>query len=85
MNSYFNILIKLLIFLIISILILMALFFANIINLNLDDFKNDDSFKNYKKSSEELTDEKIKKINDSLDKREERIKALKEVGKKLGG
>jgi 5-bromo-4-chloroindolyl phosphate hydrolysis protein len=85
MNSYFNILIKLLIFLIILILILMALFFANIINLNLDDFKNDDSFKNYKKSSEELTDEKIKKINDSLDKREERIKALKEVGKKLGG
>jgi hypothetical protein len=85
MNNYFNILIKLLIVLVSLVLILMALFFANIINFNFDDFKNDDSLKNYKKSSEELTDEKIKKINDSLDKREERIKALKEVGKKLGG
>lgn len=63
----------------------MTLFFANIINFNFDDFKNDNSLKNYKKSSEELSDEKIKKINDSLEKREERIKALKEIGKKLGG
>jgi hypothetical protein len=85
MNNYFNILIKLLIVLVSLILILMVLFFANIINFNFDNFKNDDSLKNYKKSSEELTDEKIKKINDSLNKREERIKALKEVGKKLGG
>lgn len=63
----------------------MTLFFANIINFNFDDFKNDNSLKNYKKSSEELSDEKIKKINDSLEKREERKKALKEIGKKLGG
>jgi serine protease inhibitor len=66
-------------------LILMALFFANIINFNFDYFKNDNSISNYNKSAEEHTDEKIKKINDSLEKRDERIKALKEIGKKLGG
>ena len=54
-------------------------FIVKLLNPNLDFFKEESTTK---KNVEEFSD---KEISDSIDKREERIKALKEVGKKLGG
>ena len=84
MNSSLNMLIKLLIFIIILLIGFVALFFAKVVDF--DNLKKEEPQENVKKSvSEDPSEDKIKKINDSLNQREERIKALKEVGKKLGG
>ena len=86
MNTYFNILIKLMIFLVLLLLVTFGLYFANVTNLSFDDLKNEDTSTNVNKDSNEPPSrEQINKINDSLEQRGERIKALKEVGKKLGG
>lgn len=82
MNTYFNILIKLMIFLVFLLLIIFGLYFANILDLN--SFMKSEP-KTVKNNPSESSEEKINKINDSINQREERIKALKEVGKKLGG
>ncbi len=82
MNTYFNILIKLMIFLVFLLLIIFGLYFANVLNLNFSSFFKNETPNTIKNESSE---EKINKINDSINQREERIKALKEVGKKLGG
>ena len=74
MNSSLNIVIKLIILIIILLIGIIALFFIKIID-----------FDNLKKDTKSPSEDKMKKINDSLNQREERIKALKEVGKKLGG
>jgi len=84
-NSYFNILIKLLILLILILIGIAGLFFAKVTNFSLEDLKKDEPVQNTKKSTRELSDEEIKKINDSMEQRENRIKSLKEVGKNLGG
>ena len=76
-----NSLIKFLITLIFLLLIGVGIFIAKL--FYFDDSKDEQS-KGTKK--EEVLDEnKVKKINDSYEQRDERIKALKEVGKKLGG
>lgn len=75
-------LIKFLVGLIIFIIIGTGLFFAKV--FYLDDSKNEEQTKSIKKENN-LDEEKVKKINDSMEQRDERIKALKEVGKKLGG
>lgn len=85
MNSYLNLLIKLLILLIVILIVIAGLFFAKITNFSLGDFKKDEPIQNTKKSTKELSDDEIKKINDSMEQRENRIKSLKEVGKNLGG
>ena len=82
MNTYFNILIKLMIFLVFLLLIIFGLYFVNILNFDFNSFFKEDTPKSIKNESSE---ERINKINDSINQREERIKALKEVGKKLGG
>lgn len=82
MNIYFNILIKLMIFLVFLLLIIFGLYFANILNFDFNSFFKEDTPQSIKNESSE---ERINKINDSINQREERIKALKEVGKKLGG
>lgn len=84
MNSYLNILIKLMILLVIVIIIVFVLIFAKVTNFDFNSFFKDEQTPNVKQSTE-IQEDKMKKINDSLDQREERIKALKEVGKKLGG
>jgi peptidoglycan hydrolase CwlO-like protein len=84
-NPYFKILVKLLILLIIILIIIAVLFFAKVTNFSLGDLNKDEPIQNTKKSTKELSDEEIKKINDSLEQRENRIKSLKEVGKNLGG
>jgi hypothetical protein len=75
---------KLLILLIIVIIVVSILFFAKITNFSLDDILGE-PVQNTKKSSKELSEDEVEKVNDSINQREERIKALKEVGKKLGG
>lgn len=85
MNTYFNILIKLMIFLVLLLLTIFGLYFANVTNFSFDYFTKEETPKNVKKDYSESSEEKMDKINDSLNQREERIKALKEVGKKLGG
>lgn len=82
MNIYFNILIKLMIFLVFLLLIIFGLYFTNILNFDFNSFFKEDTPQSIKNESSE---ERINKINDSINQREERIKALKEVGKKLGG
>ncbi len=80
-----NFVIKLLIIIIILLLLLVGLFFAKAVNLDFEG-KNDEPIQNTRKLSEDdVSEDKAKKINDSINQREERIKALKEVGKKLGG
>ncbi len=81
-----NFVIKLLIIIIILLLLLVGLFFAKAVNLDFEGIKNDEPIQNIRKAPEEdISEDKAKKINDSVNQREERIKALKEVGKKLGG
>lgn len=84
MNSQFSLLIKLLIVLVIVLIAVVVLFVAKATNFSFKD-KNDEPIQSSKKSTKELSDEEIKKINDSMEQRENRIKSLKEVGKKLGG
>ena len=81
MNTYFNILIKLMIFLVFLLLIIFGLYFANIMNFDISSFLKEETPKSIKKDSNKSLDE----INDSINQRGERIKALKDVGKKLGG
>lgn len=81
MNTYFNILIKLMIFLVFLLLIIFGLYFANIMNFDINSFLKEETPKSIKKDSNKSLDE----INDSINQRGERIKALKDVGKKLGG
>lgn len=83
MNSSLNTLIKLIIFIIILLIGLVTLFFVKIIDF--DNLKKDEPIESIQKDTENPSEDRIKKINDSLNQREERIKALKEVGKKLGG
>ncbi len=83
MNSSLNTLIKLIILIIILLIGLVALFFVKIIDF--DNLKKDEHIENIQKDTENPSEDRIKKINDSLNQREERIKALKEVGKQLGG
>ena len=83
MNSSLSTIIKLIILIIILLIGLIALFFIKIIDF--DNLKKDDNIENIKKDTKSPAEDKIKKINDSLNQREERINALKEVGKKLGG
>jgi hypothetical protein len=71
-----NKIIKVLIFIIIGVIIMIIFFIIKLINPNLDYLKNESKTNNGFSEKE---------INDSMNKREERIKALKEVGKKLGG
>ena len=85
MNSYFNILIKLLILLILILIGIAGLFFAKVTNFSLEDIKKDEPIQKSTKTTKELSEEEMKKINDSHEKREDRIKSLKEVGKNLGG
>ena len=81
-----NFVIKLLILIIILLLLLVGLFFAKAVNLDFEGLKNDEPIQNTRKAHEEdISEDKAKKINDSINQREDRIKALKEVGKKLGG
>lgn len=81
-----NFIIKLLIFIIILLLLLVGLFFVKAVNFDFEGMKNDEPIQHTRKSVEEdVSEDKAKKINDSVNQREERIKALKEVGKKLGG
>ena len=49
------------------------------------DSKNEEQTTSIKKDKDVESDEKIKKVNDSINQRDDRIKMLKEVGKKLGG
>lgn len=74
-------LIKFLLTLIIFIIIGTGLFFAKVFYF---DDKNEEQTKSIKKENN-LDEERVKKINDSMEQRDERIKALKEVGKRLGG
>lgn len=74
-----NFLLKILIFLVLIVISVVLFFIVKLLNPNLDFFKEESTTK---KNVEEFSD---KEISDSIDKREERIKALKEVGKKLGG
>lgn len=84
MNSNFSLLIKLLMVLVVALIAIVVLFVAKATNFSFKD-KNAEPVQSSKKSSKELSDEEIKKINDSAEQRENRIKSLKEVGKKLGG
>ncbi len=72
-------LLKILIFLVLIIISVVLFFIVKLLNPNFDLFKEESI---PKKNVEEFSD---KEISDSIEKREERIKALKEVGKKLGG
>lgn len=81
MNTYFNILIKLMIFLIILLLTIFGLYFVNLPDSELNNFFKEEPT-NVKKETPKPS---IDKINDSINQREDRIKALKEIGKKLGG
>ena len=60
------------------------MFFAKITNYDFESSNKKDVVENHKKI-EDSSDDRIKKINDSINQREERIKSLKEVGKQLGG
>lgn len=84
MNSYLNILVKLIIVLVIVIIIIFGLVFAKVMNFDFNSFSKDEQTQEIKQNKE-VTEDRVKKINDSINQREERIKALKEVGKKLGG
>lgn len=85
MNTYFNILVKLMILLVFLLLAIFGLYFANVLNFSFDNFRDEENPKSIKRDSNENSAEKINKINDSINQREDRIKALKEIGKKLGG
>ena len=74
-----NFLLKILIFLVLIIISVVLFFMIKLLNPNFN-FSEEEATS--KKKVEDFSD---KQINDSIDKREERIKALKEVGKKLGG
>ena len=74
-----NFLLKILIFLVLIIISVVLFFMIKLLNPNFN-FSEEETTS--KKKVEDFSD---KQINDSIDKREERIKALKEVGKKLGG
>ncbi len=83
MNYYISILIKLLILLVFVIIVIAVFFFGKITGFNYSDL-NKEEIKN-NESPKELSHDESKKIEDSRNQREDRIKALKEVGKKLGG
>lgn len=85
MNSNFNLLIKLLMVLVIVLIVVVVLFVAKVTNFSFDNLNKDEPVKPIKKTSKELSDDEVKKINDSMEQRENRIKSLKEVGKNLGG
>ena len=76
MNALINFLIGLIIF----ILVGAGIFFAKVFYFD----NNSEQNKNIKKENT-IDEDRAKKINDSFEQREDRIKALKEVGKKLGG
>lgn len=79
-----NLVIKLLIFIVILLLVMVGLFIMKATNLDFESINKKDPIENNKKIEDTSTD-RVKKINDSLNQREERIKSLKEVGKQLGG
>ncbi len=76
-----NTLVNFLVGLIILILVGVGIFFGK---MYLDS-KNEEQATSIKKDKDVESDEKIKKVNDSINQRDDRIKMLKEVGKKLGG
>ncbi len=76
-----NTLVNFLVGLIILILVGVGIFFGK---MYLDS-KNEEQTTSIKKDKDVESDEKIKKVNDSINQRDDRIKMLKEVGKKLGG
>lgn len=75
----FNFLLKILIFLVLIIISVVLFFIVKLLNPDFNFFEKEST------SKKKIEDFSNKQINDSIDKREERIKALKEVGKKLGG
>ncbi len=83
MNYYIGILIKLLILLVFVIMVIAIFFFGKITGFNFSDLNKEETKSS--ESTKELSHEESKKIEDSRNQREDRIKALKEVGKKLGG
>ena len=76
-----NTLVNFLVGLIILILVGVGIFFGK---MYLDS-KNEEQTTSIKKDKDVESDEKIKKVNDSITQRDDIIKMLKEVGKKLGG
>lgn len=79
-----NLVIKLLIFIVILLLLAVVLFIAKVTNFEFESNTKKDPIENTKKNEDTSTD-RIKKVNDSINQREERIKSLKEIGKQLGG
>lgn len=79
-----NLVIKLLIFIVVLLLLTVALFIAKVTNFDIGTENKKDPVENHKKIEDTSTD-RIKKVNDSINQREERIKSLKEIGKQLGG
>jgi anionic cell wall polymer biosynthesis LytR-Cps2A-Psr (LCP) family protein len=85
MNSYLKVLIKLLILLVVVLISVTILIFSKVLNFNLEGIIKTQSTQSQERNNKEPSTDEIKKINDSINQREDRIKALKEVGKKLGG
>lgn len=79
-----NLVIKLLIFIVVLLLLMVGLFIMKATNFDFESINKKDPVENNKKIEDTSTD-RVKKINDSINQREERIKSLKEVGKQLGG
>lgn len=79
-----NFVIKLLIFIVVLLLIMVVLFIAKVTNFDLGMDDKKDTIENRKKSND-VSDDRVKKVNDSINQREDRIKSLKEIGKQLGG
>lgn len=79
-----NLVIKLLIFIVVLLLLTVVLFIVKVTNFDLATETKKDPVENHKKI-EDNSNDRIKKVNDSINQREERIKSLKEIGKQLGG
>lgn len=79
-----NLVIKLLILIVILLLVTVVLFFAKVTNYDFESDDKKETIETHKKN-ENVPEDRIKKINDSINQREERIKSLKEIGKQLGG
>ena len=79
-----NFVIKLLIFIIVLLLLAIGLFIAKVTNFDLGIDDKKDVTENHKRI-EDTSSDRVKKVNDSINQREERIKSLKEIGKQLGG
>ena len=79
-----NLVIKLLIFIVVLLLVMVGLFIMKATNFDFESINKKEPIENNKKIEDTSTD-RVKKINDSINQREERIKSLKEVGKQLGG